>query len=218
MVYDSIITMWKKQYQQKKFYWGLKPESGLKEAIKYARKGKALDIGAGEGRNSIFLAKNGFDVEAIDKTKEGLEKCKNFARKYHLSIKTKMIDIKRFKFKKNQYSLILSIAVLDFLRLSETKKIIKTIHYALVSRGTFYLLVFSTKDPAYKKCRNQKLKTIEKNTFFLPKIKTFRHFFQKRELLNLLKDFKIITMKEKRKRDIHNKIHFHHLIRIVAKK
>jgi len=68
--------MWQKEYKKKQFYWGLKPTPRLKQVIKYAKRGKALDVGAGEGRNSIFLAQNGFEVEAIDLIPEGLEKLK----------------------------------------------------------------------------------------------------------------------------------------------
>ena len=32
--------------------------------------GKALEIGCGDGRDAIFLAKNGFDVTAFDRKRE----------------------------------------------------------------------------------------------------------------------------------------------------
>lgn len=210
--------MWQKEYKKKKFYWGLEQDKGLEEAIKYAPRGVALDIGAGEGRNSIFLAKNGFKVEAIDKIPEGLEKCKKIAKKYSLPIKTKVVNVRKFKFEKDKYSLIISIAALDFLKLKEIKQIIKKINYALKLGGIFYLSLFSIKDPAFKKCRKE-LKLAEKNTFYIPKIMAFRHFFEKKELLNLLNKFKILKIEEKRIRDIYNgKIHFHQIIRIIAKK
>lgn len=211
--------MWQKEYKKEKFYWGLKPEEGLKEVVKYAPKGIALDIGAGEGRNSIFLAKNGFKVEAVDKIKEGLEKCQKFAKEYNLPIKIKIIDITKFNFKKNKYSLILSIATLDFLKFSEIQKITLKIEKNLKRNGIFYLVVFSTKDQFFKECKKKKLKMIEKNTFYLPQLKIFRHFFEKKELFNLLKNFEIIEIKEKKIKDIyHDKRHFHHIIKIILKK
>ncbi len=137
--------MWQKEYKKEKFYWGLKPEKGLKEVLKYAPKGIALDIGAGEGRNSMFLAKNGFEVEAIDKTKEGLEKCQKVAKKYNLPIKTKVTNIRKFRFKKNKYTLIIAIASLDFLKFSEIKKIIPKIKKSLIRKGIFLLNCFFNK-------------------------------------------------------------------------
>jgi cyclopropane fatty-acyl-phospholipid synthase-like methyltransferase len=211
--------MWQKEYKKEEFYWGLKPEKELKEVLKHTPKGVALDIGAGEGRNSIFLAKNGFEVEAIDKTKEGLDKCQKIVKKYYLPIKTKVIDVKKFKFGENKYSLVLSIAALDFLKLSEIKKIIPKIKKSLKKGGVFYLLVFSIKDPFLKKCKERQLKMIEKNTFYLPEFKTFRHFFENKEVLNLLKGLKIIKIEEKEIKDIHGgKVHFHWVVRVIVKK
>jgi len=209
-------TIWQKEYKEKKFYWELKPEKGLKEVLKHTPQGIALDIGAGEGRNSIFLVKNGFEVEAIDKVKECLEKCKRLAKRDNLPIKTRVIDIRKFNFKKNKYTLIVAIASLDFLKVSEIKKIISKIKKSLKKEGVFYLLVFSTKDPAFKKCKRN-LEEVERNTFYLSKFKTHRHFFEKKELLNLLKDFETTKVKEEKLKDIHNdKPYFHRVIKIIA--
>lgn len=189
----------------------VKPVKGLKEVLKYAPKGAALDIGAGEGRNSIFLAKNGFKVEAIDKIKEGLKKCKNLAEKYKLPIKTEVVDVKKFKFEKNKYSLILAIASLDFLKFSEIKKIIPKIKKSLKRNGILYLVIFSTKDPAFKRCK-ENFKMIEKNSFYLPKLKTYRHFFTKKELLTL---FENPQLKEGKIKDTN---HCHEIIKVIYKK
>lgn len=210
--------MWAKEYKKKGFYWGSESEVGLKEVLKYAPKGVVLDIGAGEGRNSIFLAKNGFEVEAIDKIKEGLKKCEEIAKRYKLIIKTKVVDVRKFKFTKNKYSLVVAINSLDFLKFSEIKKIVAQIKKSLRGGGIFYLVVFSTKDPALKRCKKT-LKMIEYNTFCLPKFKTFRHFFEKKELLSLLKNLEIIKLQEEKIREKHKeKEHFHQIIRVIVKK
>lgn len=211
----QIIMMWREEYKKENSYWGIRPEKGLREVLKYAQKGIALDIGTGEGRNSIFLARNGFEVEAIDKIPEGLNKCKKIAKKYNLSIKTRAVDIRKFRFKKNKYSLVLSINALDFLKFAEVQKIVPKIKKSLKKGGAFYLSVFSTKDPAFKRCK-KKFKMTEKNTFYLPKLKTYRHFYESKELLNLLKGFKILKIEEKKKEDFHNKSHFHWIIKYVG--
>ncbi len=90
--------MWRKEYKKREFYWGIKPDSILVKFLSKISKGKALDIGSGEGRNSIFLAQNGFKVESVDILKEGLDKCSDTAQKYNLPIITRCINIKNFKF------------------------------------------------------------------------------------------------------------------------
>ncbi|MEA2113382.1 MAG: methyltransferase domain-containing protein [Patescibacteria group bacterium] len=211
--------MWQKKYQQKKFYWGLKPSPVLVEFLSKIPKGKILDIGAGEGRNSIFLAKNGFKVEAIDKIAEGLKKCRDFAKKHNLLIKTKVCDIRKFGFKANKYSLIISTAALDFLKKSEIELVVKKIKKSLVINGFIYFLVFSTKDPLYQKVKKLGLKKIEKNTYYLPKHKIYRHFFTQKELKEKFEDFKIVYLKQKKILDTgHGKPHYHSIIELLAQK
>jgi len=211
--------MWEKEYKNRKCYWGLKPNPTLKKNIYLIPKGKALDIGAGEGRNSIFLAKNGFEVEAIDKNPQGLKKCQIFADEHKLSIKTTTIDIRKFYFKTNKYSLIISITALDFLKKSEIETIIKKIKKSLIEKGFIFFLIFSTKDPFYQKIKKSALEEIEKNTYHLPKHKTYRHFFTKEEIKELFNDFRIIYLEMKNIKDSgHGEPHFHNIIELLAQK
>ena len=62
------------QYKKEKCLWGLKPIPIVKSLLKYKSFGKVLDLEAGEGRNSIFLAGKGFDVTAGDLSEPGIQK------------------------------------------------------------------------------------------------------------------------------------------------
>ena len=212
--------MRKKEYRQKKYCWGgSKPNSTLEKYLAKFPKGKALDLGAGGGRNSIFLAENGFEVEAIDKVKEGLEKIKNLAKKHNLKIKTKKCDINKFKFGKNKYSLIVATSSLDFLKKNEIYLILNKIKKSVIVNGFVYLSVISVKDPMYKLIIEKGIKQIEENTFYLPKYKTYRHFFTKKELQEKFKKFKIILLKQKQILDKgHYKPHYHNIIELLAQK
>lgn len=54
------------------------PSGGLVYALDFLRKrgvavsGKAIDIGCGKGRNSVYLAKQGYEVFAVDYIKPAL--------------------------------------------------------------------------------------------------------------------------------------------------
>lgn len=53
---------------------GVEKESDIvRRALKYINGGSVLDAGAGMGRNSIFLARNGFRVKALDVRERGLQ-------------------------------------------------------------------------------------------------------------------------------------------------
>lgn len=55
--------------------------------------GQVLDVACGDGRNSIFLAKKGYSVEAIDFSKEALLRLNHFAEGEKLHIKTSLVDL-----------------------------------------------------------------------------------------------------------------------------
>lgn len=56
-----------------------------------------LDIGAGEGRNSLFLAKNGFSVTALDYSQVGLDKLEGAATQAGVAIQTVCTDIHAYQ-------------------------------------------------------------------------------------------------------------------------
>ena len=57
---------WNKLYDGSGFLYGPEPLAFLKEQWGRLRKGKALDLAMGEGRNAVFLAQQGFPVVGFD--------------------------------------------------------------------------------------------------------------------------------------------------------
>lgn len=209
----------REKYGKNKSYWGNQPDKDLLSAIKKALRGVALDIGAGQGRNSLLLVKNGFNVEAIDTIDVGLKQLKALARKEKKPIKIINKDIREAKFSKNKYSIVVAINSLHFIKFTELEQVINKIYQSLKPEGIFYLTVFSSKDPACANCKkNLKSDKKEKNTFFVPRLSCHRHFFTKKELAKLLRIFSETVVKERKIKDTHEKIHYHFIYKIVAKK
>ena len=70
---------------------------------------RALDIGAGNGRNSLFLAEHGFSVDALDISEEGL---KQFAG-LHPEIRPICADLDTFDIPGKRYDLIVNVKFLN---------------------------------------------------------------------------------------------------------
>jgi len=201
--------------------YNLKPSKLLEKYIKKFKVGNALDIGCGGGRNSIFLASYGFNVDAVDKDKDAIKKLKLYLNKNKTkNIQPYKINILNFNFKPNYYTLIIAIHSLDFLKLSEIKFLIKKIKKSLKKDGIVYLSVFSTKEPIYQKLLALKKKKIEKNTFYIPRLKSYRHFFTIQEIKKFFQGYKIIFLRQKQKIDYHKDIgkHYHNVIEVIIKK
>jgi dihydroneopterin aldolase len=59
-------------------------------------KGKALDVAAGTGRHSLFLAAQGYQVDAIDRDGKALARLSTMARTRHLTtVTTRTIDLEQ---------------------------------------------------------------------------------------------------------------------------
>lgn len=69
----------------------------------------ALDIGAGSGRNTFYLARHGYQVTAVDLSRIGLDLIRAQAEAEHLPITTVNQDINAFSFGKDQWNLIVLI-------------------------------------------------------------------------------------------------------------
>ena len=70
---------------------------------------KALDIAAGNGRNAIFLSRNGFSVDAVDISEVGLAE---FAGK-HPNINAICADLDQFEIATAHYDLIVNVKFLN---------------------------------------------------------------------------------------------------------
>ncbi|TDN64180.1 tellurite resistance methyltransferase TehB [Scandinavium goeteborgense] len=78
--------------------------------------GKALDLGCGNGRNSLYLAANGFDVTAWDKNPAGIMNLETVRQAEGLdNLRSKELDLNKLTFE-GEYDFILSTVVMMFLQ------------------------------------------------------------------------------------------------------
>ena len=88
-------------------------------------KGKALDIAAGEGKNSIFAASMGYEVVSMDISEVALSKAHALARKKNVNITTLSADLDNSSLPKNEYDLVLCFNFLERNLFSEIQNTLK---------------------------------------------------------------------------------------------
>lgn len=102
-----------------------------------------LDLGCGDGKDSIYFAKKGFAVTAVDFSKSALEKLKDKAKiAGNLPIKTIQKDILNLNFKPNTFDVIYANLSLHYWNEKTSEKIFKKLHRILKPKG---LLLFKCK-------------------------------------------------------------------------
>lgn len=70
---------WNQRYAKKDLIWSAKPNGSLVAEVAGLPPGHALDLAAGEGRNTVWLAEQGWTVHAVDFADQALEKGKALA-------------------------------------------------------------------------------------------------------------------------------------------
>ncbi len=108
---ESDRIKWNQRFAADDSYLGERPSPFLLREIDRIRQlapGKrALDMACGEGRNSIFLAKNGFEVTALDISDLGLGKAARWAEKEAVTIDFQRVDLDSYRFTES-FDLIIS--------------------------------------------------------------------------------------------------------------
>jgi tellurite methyltransferase len=108
---DDMHNKWNERYKTEEFVLGTKPAQFLETNIDFIESltpgRKAFDIACGEGRNSIFLAKRGFDVTGVDISETGLLKARKWMEQEHLQIKFCYANLEEYEFTET-YDLIIN--------------------------------------------------------------------------------------------------------------
>jgi tellurite methyltransferase len=105
---------WDEKYSSEEYLHGRRASALLEEHASFLPKsGRALDIAAGEGQNSVFLAQLGLEVEAIDISTVGLRKAQKLAETHGVSIKVRLWDVKRSSIPEGPFDVILCIHYLQ---------------------------------------------------------------------------------------------------------
>lgn len=71
--------MWDERYEGSELMWSLEPNIFLPPLVEGVAPGTALDVACGEGRNAIWLARQGWDVTAFDFSAVGIDKAATLA-------------------------------------------------------------------------------------------------------------------------------------------
>jgi SAM-dependent methyltransferase len=102
---------WNSRYSQQEFAYGTDPNKFLKEQLEKFRAGTALFLGEGEGRNAVYAAKLGWQVDAVDFSTAAKDKALKLAEENKVTINYEVCDLSDYSFKENYYDLVVMIFI-----------------------------------------------------------------------------------------------------------
>ncbi|MCP3990403.1 MAG: class I SAM-dependent methyltransferase [Actinomycetia bacterium] len=109
---ETARQAWDERYSAREYVWTVEVNQFVEAHLADLEPGTAIDLAAGEGRNSVWLAMRGWEVTAVDFSSVGLAKANRLAEDNKVSIKTVEADATTY-----QHEGLVDLVVVSYLQL-----------------------------------------------------------------------------------------------------
>ena len=151
MSFEDATQFWNERFDKAEFIFGKEPNEYLVEKTQqYLKPGqKVLCIADGEGRNGVWLAKQGMQVIGFDASDIALAKAKQFAKENQVEVEYSFSDTDSFAWHANTYDAVIGIFI-QFADPAMRERIFQKTYEALKPGGIFILQGYTPKQLEYK--------------------------------------------------------------------
>jgi SAM-dependent methyltransferase len=129
---------WDRRYAGTELIWSAEPNRFAEAELRDLPPGRALDLGAGEGRNAVWLAGRGWHVTAVDFSAVGLDKGRRLAASRGVSVDWVHADVRSYQPEAGAFQLVL-IAYLQ-MPAAELTEVLHGAVRALAPGGTLLVV------------------------------------------------------------------------------
>jgi tellurite methyltransferase len=115
-----------RKYADPDLYWGRQPSTIARilfQMFPPSAPRSLLDVGCGEGRDSIFFAHNGYEVSAFDSSAEGIKKASAWADQLKLAIRFFKADINTHRLEQ-EFDVVFGSSSLHYLQHSLRQEVV----------------------------------------------------------------------------------------------
>jgi len=116
--FSSDVSYYENDYRREEYFWGVEPSAmclKILELLPPVRPLKVLDIGCGEGKDAVFLARCGYDVSAFDISEAGLDKTKRLAEQASVHVRTFRANMWDYRLDE-KYDVLFSSGALHYIK------------------------------------------------------------------------------------------------------
>ncbi len=108
---DAAAT-WNKRFEHADYLFGTEPNVYLKaQTHRYPASGQALCVADGEGRNSVWLARQGLAVDAFDISDVGVAKARKLAQDAGVRVRYEVADCEQWNWPQDHYDMVAAIFI-----------------------------------------------------------------------------------------------------------
>jgi len=170
------------------------PDPLSRKALRFLKGGKQLlDTGCGEGADSVFYAKKGFRVTAIDNNKTYLKRFRAFQKDNDLAnISIHCTDVLSYHYPYNRYDVVNCLLLGCCMKRSDFEKLIVAVRQTVKPGGIIIMSLRNYIDPEFEDYSSTE-KMIEPNTFRKKEdCCKIRYYIEKNRLREIFEGFEIL--------------------------
>ena len=151
MGFSDATQFWNERFDKEEFIFGKETNEYLVEKTKqYLKpKNKVLCIADGEGRNGVWLAKQGMQVVGFDASDIALAKAKQVAKDNQVEVEYSFSDTDSYAWPANAYDAVIGIFI-QFADPAMRARIFQQAYKATKPGGLFILQGYTPKQLDYK--------------------------------------------------------------------
>lgn len=147
---DPEFQRWNTRFAAPDYVFGTEPNAFLASQAHRLKPGqKALVPADGEGRNGVWLARQGLDVTSVDFSPAAQEKARKLAARFGVALGTELADLRQWRPEPARYDIVAAIMI-QFAPAPEREAILRSLAAALKPGGLLLLQGYRPEQLAYK--------------------------------------------------------------------
>lgn len=148
--FDDPAGTWNRRFSQEGFLFGTEPNAWLREHAHAWQPGEhVLCVADGEGRNSVWLAERGLQVEAFDIADVGVAKARELAARQGVQVRFEVADCDGYAWREGAFDGLAAIFV-QFADPPTRARLFENMKRALRPGGTLVLQGYTPKQLEYR--------------------------------------------------------------------
>jgi cyclopropane fatty-acyl-phospholipid synthase-like methyltransferase len=182
-------------YEGAPHYFGREPSQLVSRFRHLIPEGaRVLDIGVGQGRNAIFLARHGAVVVGVDTSRVGLDAVRALAEAEGLDVDLCHTDIMEYRPGEAAFDAVLAQGIVPILKREDVDRLFERIDDWTRSGGLVFVSTYLTLNERYRECVKDWEPT-GRNSF--EKDGRIRTFLEPGEILALLPAYEVLCHEER---------------------
>ena len=185
------MTDWNQSYLDAPDLFGNEPAPLLvQQGVLIDQALPVLDVGCGQGRNSLFLARRGLTVHALDPSKVAIEQTRAAAEAEGFPIHTRCGVLDDVVGPVGGFGTILIFGLIPILNRAQIDELVASLNHHLTPDGLLFITAFTTTDPKLE-IHSREWARIGMNSFQSPK-GDIRTYLEPGELISLFPDWRVV--------------------------